>query len=448
MKLSAKSRHFSPRVARAFTLVELMVAMTAGLFFTVFVFMMTKDSSRFFQGQARLSESTLATLTGFERLRSDIARAGFLASPNFLRDANRCPRPPTGQPWPPASQLGDSFGAFVGMNEMALAHIDELPSLVSHPLVVNNPLLAPEKLVLWGNYGSADQFPVRTINFAANEVYLEIDSAALNRIGITAANVANHVTILQDIFRVGSIIRFVDETNRDQYSIINSVAQRTVGGDQVLAIGWMPTVGLVTKGGGGTLCGLRALGTGVSVNPVDIIRYRLQNLRGATYPQYDQIFTAAAQSPTYDADRLELVRERLNPNFSVVSTNNVLSTELIAEYAVDLRFGVTALSNPTTGQLTFLGENDGGRRRYSGLLSASVTQAANSGPHWIRGIHARLTIRNRIADREAPALAGAALANATAEDLIRISVDKDQFARTRSLRSHIATRNTRNEMWN
>ena len=52
-----------------------------------------KNSARFYQSETRVGEATLGGIVGFERLRTDIARAGFLASPNILTDPKVCGGP-------------------------------------------------------------------------------------------------------------------------------------------------------------------------------------------------------------------------------------------------------------------------------------------------------------------------------------------------------------------
>src|SRR3569832_1486361 len=77
-------------VTRGFTLVELMVAMVGGLFVSMTVFALAKHSSSFSMQQSRVSDATLQTTVGFERLRNDISRAGFLSTPNIVDDPSVC----------------------------------------------------------------------------------------------------------------------------------------------------------------------------------------------------------------------------------------------------------------------------------------------------------------------------------------------------------------------
>ena len=68
---------------RAFTLVELMVAMVAAMFVATSVFALAKHASAFAMRQSRVADATLQSVMGFERLQADIARAGFLSSPTW-----------------------------------------------------------------------------------------------------------------------------------------------------------------------------------------------------------------------------------------------------------------------------------------------------------------------------------------------------------------------------
>jgi Tfp pilus assembly protein PilW len=71
---------------RGFTLVELMVALSGGLFLSAVVFALSRDTTRFYQQETRVASATLAGLVGFERLKSDIQRAGYLSTPNIQTD--------------------------------------------------------------------------------------------------------------------------------------------------------------------------------------------------------------------------------------------------------------------------------------------------------------------------------------------------------------------------
>src|SRR5215831_8019287 len=85
---------------RGFTLIELMVAVTAGLFVAIAAFALARQGSRFFQQEARVANAQFSATLGFDRLRADIARAGFLTTANVQRDPFRCGSTAT---WPSPS---------------------------------------------------------------------------------------------------------------------------------------------------------------------------------------------------------------------------------------------------------------------------------------------------------------------------------------------------------
>ncbi len=446
---------------RGFTLVELMVALTGSLFFVIFVFMLSRDASRFFQSQIQISDTTVSVVNGFERLRADIARAGFLASPNLARDINHCPRPQLGSPQAPAR-----YGSYLGLQQMGLARIIQAPYAGSNHMMVHNSAggIDPDKLVLYGNYTTADEFAVRSASWGSDQINLEPTSNALVRIGYDGNPAVGVLTEKQDllktIFRSGSLLRIADETGREQYSIIDTVTINTTLSPNVPVIK-LKDIAVVTKDSAdGATCGLRAHSAGITVNPVDIIRYEIADVRSnkASYPHLDYLFNGAA--PDYDDTRLDLMRYRLPPNIDTNTSTASLGAavlrdaELIAEYAVDLKFGVTALTNTNTGVLTYFGEDDVALANYAGVPFSAPANGANLGPHLIRGIHARLSVRTRSADFDGPLLADPdAVAS---EQLFRVELAEPALpsepygphATLRSLRSHIATRNAGNARWN
>lgn len=442
------SRPTLTRRRRAFTLVELMVTLTASLFFVIFVFALSRNASKFFQSQVQLSDSTISVITGFERLRSDIARAGFLASPNLAKDANHCPRPDPGVAVAPAKYAG-----YLGLQQMALARIIQGAGPAGNVMLNNNAGgISPDQLVLYGNYTSADDFPVRSANWGGTPtIVLEPESNALFRIGIQGTGSATEQSILDQTFRVGSIIRMMDETGRDQYSIVSATTFVTLGGDsapQITLTG--PAVTQISDGGS---CGMRGLSAGVTVSPVDIVRYELADVVSdpSKYPHLAYLYGGTA--PSYDSTRLDLIRYELPANIdnSTVATPAMMqSAEIVAEYAVDLGFGLTVFDNPTAPALRYIPEGDLEILNYAGPIGTSGGN--NLGPHFIRGIHARLAVRSRVADSKRPLLTNPDAA--TSDQLFRVrltpgtSNDPGEYATVRTLRSHIATRNTRNLMWN
>lgn len=423
---------------RGFTLIEIMVALTGGLFFTIFVFMLTKDVTRFFQQESRLSDTTLTAITGFERLRADVARAGFLASPNLAKDTGRCP------PRDPGGAITSGFSANWAANasalqKMGILRVDATAAAISaNPLLTMNSL-TPDTLTLFGNYTSSEQFPARSVQPSGANVlvYLDPTSGAMARIGFTTASTAANQTLLDTVFPSGRALRLVNQENEEQYGIITSV---TNGASPTITLG--PGLAIVNKGAG-SVCGLRGFAGGVQVNTVNIIRYELANLSADA--NFSYVFAGVRPATDTTPQRLEFARSEILPNDTIAAG----STELVAEYAVDFKVGVSVVSNPGTVQTSFYPTGDSNIPAYAGDPLSATAAALGKGPHLIRAAHVRLSVRALDGDRDA---------NVAAADLgtvpYRVQLiaaagsTPAKFARVRSLQALIATRNSRNKLWN
>ena len=90
-----RSRLSRPQVhgmmRRGFTLVELMVALAAGIAVAGAAYLLSKSSMEVFNQEARLSSAQFAATMGMNRMVADLQRAGFQMSPNIQADvAKRC----------------------------------------------------------------------------------------------------------------------------------------------------------------------------------------------------------------------------------------------------------------------------------------------------------------------------------------------------------------------
>jgi prepilin-type N-terminal cleavage/methylation domain-containing protein len=412
---------------RGFTLVELMVALTGGLIFSIFVFMMTRDVSRFFRQEAGLSDATSAILTGYQRLRADVQRAGFLSSPNFIKDLGRCPArtPVTGVPGL-TNVTGGGWDTFDLVRKTAIARLTTPTPSTWH----SARGLSPDELILYGNYTSPDQYPVRS--YSAGVLYLNPNSEELVRAGYAAGADA---TTLARIFPVGTMVRVLSaNTGEEQYGVVAATAAASLGSPTITLDATLP---LVAKGAGSN-CGIRGVGADLLVNPVNIIRYRLGSL--SANADYAALYAGTGGSAGAEANwtRYDLLREELSPNGAVTTP---ISQELVAEFAVDFRVGAQVVTNTTTQATTFYPEGDALLPYY--LWDSTVPQANQSdrGPHFVRALRPRLAVRTRAPDRQANVASGSGLYR------VPLGTSSD-YARVRTLQSLIMTRNSRNKIWN
>lgn len=445
MKLS---RSVSTRRAptRGFTLVELMVALTGGLLISVFVFMMASQGSKFYQQEARISNATIGVLNGFQRLRADIARAGFLASPNIVQDPMVCSGKTAGEGWTNARpSLREMAGVRIvrGGSRTALTGGGQLPAFWD----ANG--LRPDQLILAGSFSSTDQFPAAEIsrpNPAGAprvwRVYLQPNSPAMARLGYRTdggQTAEAQLELVQAAFApdgAARVLRILDKKGSHHYGVIGSVGMETRPTDAQRT----PYIELtdaieLRQESRTTKCGLQGLNVGATVNVVNFIRYGVQRLDDAEeYPEFVAIYSDEAAG-THEESRAELVREELD----VTGTPIPNTTELVAEYAVDLKFSLSRLSN--TGTLVEVPEGDDAIESFAGNPQTGAR------PDRIRSVHARLAVRSREADRDA---------NIDFDEadlpvgLYRVGLGTNAtapFARVRTLQADIALRNHLRATW-
>ncbi|MDX6515746.1 MAG: hypothetical protein QOH73_1412, partial [Gaiellaceae bacterium] len=76
--------------ARGFTLIELVVALSAGLLVSMAALLLSRNATKFFQNEARISATQLAATLGMNRLTQDLQRAAFLSTRNNFNDKSLC----------------------------------------------------------------------------------------------------------------------------------------------------------------------------------------------------------------------------------------------------------------------------------------------------------------------------------------------------------------------
>ena len=434
---AAKRARRALRAQRGFTLIELLVALTGGLFVSIAVFVLARDASRFYQREGRLASATLNAVVGFERLRADLARAGFLVSPNVQRDPLVCSRPPQG---------GPSLLANLASIQVSDGSKGATPS----PLAENNRY--PDALLLAGSYSSTDEFVMRSVASSGSgyEIVLGTETGAMARLGWAALQAEGKKDEgqrrLSDIFAIGRGLRIVDLEGRQHYGVIAGVTvDATLSQPTILLDGSVPLH--FRDQDQSKLCGFNGPQTGAPVSVINFVRYQVKNLSASNNKNYAALFASSKNTAiaTYENQRTELVRTELKANgdemTQVVDGEAVARAELVAEYAVDLQFDVTAAIG-ARGSLTvqyFKGARgetaaDADFATYTGPALTDSNQ-----PERARSLRAMLMVRSREPDREAPGPVG-----------YRIGLGADgkmPYARTRTLQAEVALTNNVNAEW-
>lgn len=409
-----------------------MVAITGGLFLSIVVFSLSRQGTQFYQQEMRAAAATNGAIVGFERLRADIGRAGFMSSPNIRRDQRVCGQPATDTTWPSA------------LRQLASMTVEAGPGM---PAALATQV-SPQQITLSGALSTVEAFGVDEFHDDGENyiVTLQVtgpEAAPLIRVGYSMSLAdADQIALLSRIFGTGRALRLVQtSTGKWFFATIRGVAASSGTQRPYIKLARTPAwpVRSPTQfcGVGNTAFSER----GDMVNPVNIVRYDIANLRSDT--NYAAVFGASASEP-YDVDRRELRRVEID-----VDGNEIAGTqELIAEYAVDLQFGVTVVNSVAGGTDPTLRTYVPGDPDVAQWAGPTPTAAANQGPEFIRTVRTRLSIRSRDADRSAAVTATSTLA----PGLYRIGLGSSPlggapFARVRTLQADIGLRNQTGIYW-
>lgn len=303
--------------ARGFTLVELLVSLVAGLIVALAVVALSRDSTQTFYEEQRAASAEMSLRLALDRLRQDVQRASFMASGNVQADTF-VPLVVTDPKVP--------IGAPAGIQNLAGIRLDRQGSKAGTPLSSSSGNdFAPDAIFLTGNFTSTDQYPVQSVTAGTvcggQSFNLAITSAAWYRV-LTSPNPTN--TLAQMFAPVSTatfLARIADDLGRFQYVVVCGTG--LTGPQPFVEISPLTPVNVTQYG---------FVDGRLSINPVQTVRWEIMALPAATYPEYAPLDPGPTAPPKYD-----LVREWVDSTGTVVGT-----PELIAEYAVDLKFAFTA----------------------------------------------------------------------------------------------------------
>lgn len=353
---------------RGFTLIELIVSLSAGVMVSVAMFMLARNASKMFEHEARISTATMGATFGMSRIVSDIRRAGFMSSPNVLVDPRIC---------------GDKSKYPDGLAGLASITIEDGGSPTDDNELNADNGLEPDAIIIGGSFDTTEQFAVNAV--VGSEIYLNPSSGAMVR---TAAAAQTGGLGLAELFRVGRIVRIIDQEGRHIYGVIQDIDPDPAAPVITLSDDKPP----IPFKDDGSPCGCAGNCSGTVINPVARVRY---DLRVVDLDRYAGLYATATHSLAARhrgralPARTELVRVELD-----FDDNEVDETlEVVAEYAVDLEFGVTEVELGTT-ELT--------RHNIDAADAYENTGAPASGsmPQRVRSLAVRLSTRGSIRDRE------------------------------------------------
>lgn len=414
--------------SRGFTLAELMIAMLAGLLIAVTAFSFSKQATLSFAREARVASAQMSVLAGFQRLQADVARASYMSSTNFVRDAsfNRV-----------CGYGAAAWNATVRAGiEITVQGSQGAPKVTALP--DGN---FPDRIRVIGNLTNSEAYRALAVvpNGAGTDVVLAANEGPMARSGFDIYSDPSG-TMFATTFRPGRLIRLVDKQGRQYFGVIGSItwgAQPTITTAQALPMQ-----------ADSPMCGIIGIGTDSLVNVINIVDYGITNLSQIANIAYTNTIYSSVATTLGDDTRTELVRrEFLLDGTSPVNFFQDPTAEVVAEYAVDLRFGLwtsnTGIAGCTTPALGV---------RYCPPSTAGITQVmmpGNSfmtqavGPESVRGVQVRLVTRSREVDRSA----NLPPVNTAGGAILRYQVGTLGWARTRTIVADVSLSNQRGGAW-
>jgi prepilin-type N-terminal cleavage/methylation domain-containing protein len=386
-----------------FTLIELTVALVAGLIVALAIVGLSKEATATFHEEVRSSAAEATLRTAVDRLRADLRRASYMSTPNIASD----PRVARNIGQGPVAGINTTTGA--GIVRLAGIHLLDGDSQAKNnlPLSLLNPPLAPDAIEIAGNMTSAEQFDVQSVNTSFGvcaRLTLSDASPAMYRINAAGPNAqaAELLNIFRPVAGHQFIVRLVDDTGRSQFlatcpgvpiTVNNTANPPTAFLDVSTAISPVLTPQLTGNRGGVTpIPAGRAW-----VNPVQIVRWEITNATAAAEPvQYQNALGAQSLAAGTDATKYDLIRSYLDAAGAVVPE----TTEVIAEYAVDLNFAFSVDSALTPAQpnmITFSFDSPANQQWADNVFT--TTPPSTNMPQRIRTVRARIATRTAQPDR-------------------------------------------------
>lgn len=332
-KNTARPASGTRRFSRAgMIMVELMVALSIATVLMLGIYQIYSVSTGGYRTQNEVINAMNQARFGFEQLRRDISRAGFLATPNSTADSMVCPKP--------VNQL----------NSIIFERVGDVPNPGF------NVNIQPNGVILFGNFWSSEVY--RTESVIGNVVTLQ-----------TTADGAPYPATVEEfdaIFTPGRYLRLVNAEQFEGYYPIRSASFST---------GEIQLGASVAVASPPNFCGVQGYGVGLDATVAGYIRYRL-----VTDPD-DALGV-----------KVDLVRQELNPTDPLLQLAVANSTVRIAENVVDLQFYDFVVDSDRSGRAPFMTH----LQRIGDVLDVGTQKLDNSveaRPQDLRFVTIKLTTR-------------------------------------------------------
>jgi hypothetical protein len=376
------SRAISRRSDAGFTLIELTVALVAGLAVVLGLMTLSREASRTFNEEVRSTASEASLRTANDRLRADLARAGFMSTGNIQMDPKIClplgTTMATVNPQPP-----------FGIAALQSIYVDYGGSVATAPLSSNQtPALTPDVILIAGNMTTVEQLPVLSQapapSGSCTRLTISPVSPALFRIASPASvqPAQDFANAFQPVAGKSFIVRLVDETGSAQF-LETCTSESVVAGFDANNMPYVDIDSATTiysPVNTGTKCGVGAISSGhVYVNPVQVVRWEIVQASVAEASNAAQYSTALGNLPTaygtIDGNKYDLVRSYADITSKTLPLAPLYaSMEVVAEYAVDLDIAFTVDSGTAAAPVlqTFAFEDNTDNKVWAGQAQGNV----------------------------------------------------------------------------
>ena len=389
------------RQKRGFTLVELMISLVMGLIVALAAVGLARTATTTFYEQARISGVEANVRAASERLRNDLSRVAYMSTPSLRWD-------------PQVARVPGTFGAawripeLTTLQGLSIAPAD--PAVRSHALTTHTSnALTPQQIEIAGNLTSDDVYRGQFIADAGGlgcgsaQIRLSADAdAAVRRLFGGATVNSEQVQMTQLVFTPGD--RMTPAVPNQQYAVQvmdmrGCFHYLTVC--NVLPSGQLNSVVLNLAGGilttaqtGGDVCGARLMEE-VAIAPVHRVRWSL-GPEAAGSRRIDTVVEGATAPNKFNLYRQLLAFDGVNP---------IGQPELIAEYAVDLKFGLIVNSGPPApAQPVFTNIDFEANDALFTQWTDPTASGQAVGAHRVRSVRYRLAFRTPLPDRRAQML--------------------------------------------
>lgn len=400
------------RASRGFTLVELTVSLVAGLVVALAVATLSHEATASFNEEIRVSGAEAALRGAADRLRSDLQRASFMSTPNIQADTRIGKG--IGQPNVPAA-------APVGVRQMQGIYLSADPTgtaAAANGLDINGyaqNAMYPATIDITGNMTSADQFAIQNYTSPPSvpgapanccQFNLVDTSDAVYRLlnandaGAVDPNADKEMRALFQPVSAGNaasqfMVRFVDTSHQAQYLLTCPATAQVAGiagGTPYVLTAACPVAGITTP----------VHGANSTLNPVETVEWEIVPSTSTKMPaQESAALDNAPLTGTTDPKKYNLIRSFVDSATEVVIDE---TTEVIAEYAVDMDFAFSVDTGDSTGNRPTIIAYDFGDANNSlvgGRVTVGVAGPATPDPQRIRSVRFRLATRAAQPDRTA-----------------------------------------------